>query len=137
MEYQCAVALWFSGLFVRSCYSTYPDQSRERPWRPKSSNDHRRCWSGAARDRWLAVYSAAQDQSSTTCIQPWGTVMLNRMLSAVGKLLAGYLSQPSRRYMPLSTSDPIRLAMVLRPADVLLVEGNTRFSTAIKYLTQS
>ena len=63
--------------------------------------------------------------------------MLSRTLSAVGKLLAGYLSQPSRRYMPVATSDPIRLAMVLRPADVLLVEGNTRFSTAIKYLTQS
>jgi len=63
--------------------------------------------------------------------------MFNRMLSAIGKLLAGYLSQPSRRYMPLSTSDPIRLVMVLRPGDVLLIEGNTRFSTAIKYLTQS
>src|SRR5262249_49936679 len=66
-----------------------------------------------------------------------GTMMFSRMLSAIGKLLAGYLSQPSRRYVPLSTSDPIRLAMVLRPGDVLLIEGNTRFSTAIKYLTQS
>jgi len=63
--------------------------------------------------------------------------MLSRARSALGKLLASYLGQPSRRYMPLATSDPIRLAAALRPADVLLVEGNTRFSTAIKYLTQS
>jgi hypothetical protein len=64
-------------------------------------------------------------------------MMFSRMLSAVGKFLAGYLNQPNPRYIPLSTSDPIRLARVLRPADVLLIEGNTRFSTAIKYLTQS
>jgi len=63
--------------------------------------------------------------------------MFSRTLTAVGKLLAGYLSQPSRHYMPLATSDPARLAKVLRPADVLLVEGNTRLSTAVKYLTQS
>ena len=64
-------------------------------------------------------------------------MMFGRTLSSLGSLLAGYLSQPSRRYMPLTTNDPIRLALALRPADVLLVEGNTRFSTAIKYLTQS
>lgn len=63
--------------------------------------------------------------------------MLGRVLSLVGRLLASYLSKPNRRYSPLATSDPARLAAVLTPADVLLVEGNTRFSTAIKYLTQS
>jgi Permuted papain-like amidase enzyme, YaeF/YiiX, C92 family len=63
--------------------------------------------------------------------------MFGRTLSSLGRLLAGYLSQPSRGYMPLTTNDPIRLALALRPADVLLVEGSTRFSTAIKYLTQS
>jgi hypothetical protein len=63
--------------------------------------------------------------------------MFSRNLSFLGRLLASYLSRPSRRYMPLATSDPIRLAVALRPADVLLVEGNTGFSTAIKYLTQS
>jgi hypothetical protein len=51
--------------------------------------------------------------------------------------LASYLSKPNRRYVPLATSPPAKLAAVLRPADVLLVEGSTRFSTAIKYLTQS
>ncbi|MFN0041503.1 MAG: YiiX/YebB-like N1pC/P60 family cysteine hydrolase [Burkholderiales bacterium] len=61
----------------------------------------------------------------------------NYMCSAIGKALAHYLSEPNRRYRPLATSDPEQLRAVLRPGDVLLVEGNTRLSTAIKYLTQS
>ncbi len=39
-------------------------------------------------------------------------VMVGRTLSSLGRLLANYLSQPSRRYMPLATSDPTRLALV-------------------------
>jgi hypothetical protein len=58
-------------------------------------------------------------------------------LAFLGRALARYLSQPNRRYTPLATSDPARLAAALRPADVLLIEGNSRFSAAIKYLTQS
>ncbi len=59
------------------------------------------------------------------------------LLNAVGGLLARYLSRPNPRYTPLATSPPERLAAALEPCDVLLVEGNTRFSTAIKYLTTS
>ena len=51
--------------------------------------------------------------------------------------LARYLSAPVANYQPLTTSTPNQLASALRPADVLLVEGNTRISNAIKYLTQS
>ena len=51
--------------------------------------------------------------------------------------LARYLSAPVANYQPLTTSPPKQLASTLRPADVLLVEGNTRISNAIKYLTQS
>jgi len=54
-----------------------------------------------------------------------------------GRLLARFLSRPDPRYEPLATSPPDRLAAALHPCDVLLVEGNTRLSTAIKYLTQS
>lgn len=43
----------------------------------------------------------------------------------------------NRRYEPFAISDPGKLAASLRPADVLLVDGNSRVSTAIKYLTQS
>ena len=61
----------------------------------------------------------------------------NFTFSAIGKALARYLTEPNPRYRPLATSDPEQLRAVLRPGDVLLVEGNTRLSTAIKYLTQS
>jgi len=47
------------------------------------------------------------------------------------------LEQPSEGIEPFTPSDPSALASVLQPGDVLLVEGNTRVSGIIKYLTQS
>ena len=61
----------------------------------------------------------------------------NFMCSAAGKALARYLTCPNPNYLPLAIADPDSLRAALRPGDVLLVEGNTRISTAIKYLTQS
>jgi len=63
--------------------------------------------------------------------------MLRHVSSSIGKAVARYLSAPVANYRPLTTSPPSQLASTLRPADVLLVEGNTRISNAIKYLTQS
>lgn len=57
--------------------------------------------------------------------------------SAIGKALARYLSSPLRSFKPLAVTDTNALRRSLCPGDVLLVEGNTRVSTAIKYLTQS
>ena len=37
----------------------------------------------------------------------------------------------------MATADPEAFLRALRPGDIVLVEGNTRISTAIKYLTQS
>ncbi|HEY4163001.1 MAG TPA: YiiX/YebB-like N1pC/P60 family cysteine hydrolase [Dongiaceae bacterium] len=48
-----------------------------------------------------------------------------------------YLSTPSGNYQPFSAPQPKLLARCLQPGDVLLVEGNTRLSAIIKYLTQS
>jgi hypothetical protein len=62
---------------------------------------------------------------------------MNRMLGTAGGLLARYLTRPIRGYEPVATGDPAQLRRMLRPCDVLLVEGNTHVSTAIKYLTQS
>ena len=59
------------------------------------------------------------------------------LLERPGRWLAQYLSRPDPRYAPLATSSAESLGSVLQPCDVLLVEGNTRISTAIKYLTQS
>jgi hypothetical protein len=62
---------------------------------------------------------------------------MRSILSSVGRVVSHYLSQPVQNYRPLTTSVPNLLAPTLRPGDVLLVEGNTRVSGAIKYLTQS
>ena len=51
--------------------------------------------------------------------------------------LVQYLTAPSARYEPFSLLEPNALAACLRPGDVLLVEGDQRFSVAVKYLTQS
>jgi hypothetical protein len=54
----------------------------------------------------------------------------------IGRSLAQYLSKPIGK--PGGSSMDARLvADTLAPGDVLLVEGNTRMSAAIKYLTQS
>jgi hypothetical protein len=55
----------------------------------------------------------------------------------IGRWLAGYLARPRHVH---STAVPTARALLqncLRPGDVLLVEGNSRVSTAVKYLTQS
>ena len=57
--------------------------------------------------------------------------------SSMGKALARYLSSPVRGFRPVAITDMDALRRSLRPGDVLLVEGDTRISTAIKYLTQS
>jgi hypothetical protein len=63
--------------------------------------------------------------------------MVRRISTALGRAIGRYLSEPVRRYRPLTTSAPELLAATLQPGDILLVEGNTRVSAAIKYLTQS
>lgn len=60
-----------------------------------------------------------------------------RMFERIGGWLAAYLSHPIRGFAPLATYSAAQLRASLEPADVLLVEGNLRISTAIKYLTQS
>jgi len=59
------------------------------------------------------------------------------MLDTIGKLLAGYLEKEVPGYEPFTPSDPEHLRSVIAPGDVLLVEGNSRISGIIKYLTQS
>jgi hypothetical protein len=55
----------------------------------------------------------------------------------IGKALARFLSTPRAASQTGTPSDPEKLLASLRPGDVLLVEGASRISTAIKYLTQS
>jgi len=59
------------------------------------------------------------------------------LFGLAGRAVARYLSRPDPHYAPLATASAERLRAALMPCDVILVEGNTRISTAIKYLTQS
>jgi Permuted papain-like amidase enzyme, YaeF/YiiX, C92 family len=54
-----------------------------------------------------------------------------------GRRLTRYLSKVTAGSGIVAPVDPALLMACLRPGDVLLVEGRTRVSTAIKYLTQS
>ena len=55
----------------------------------------------------------------------------------IGGLLSRYLSQRTQLPSAAAATDPDKLLSCIRPGDVLLVEGQTRISVAIKYLTQS
>jgi len=58
-------------------------------------------------------------------------------MNKLTRFLGRYLDTPLRNYKAVSTSPSGLLTSVLQTGDVLLVEGNTRISVAIKYLTQS
>lgn len=62
---------------------------------------------------------------------------MNTVSGFLGHRLARFLSRESPRHDVLSTTSGARLMALMQPGDVLLVDGNTRISTAIKYLTQS
>jgi hypothetical protein len=62
---------------------------------------------------------------------------LKALAWSLGRRLARFLAQPRHVHSTSAPADLGRLRACLRPGDVLLVEGNSRISTAIKYLTQS
>lgn len=55
----------------------------------------------------------------------------------LGLWMAARLQRETSGYQPYTPSDPDTLYRTLRPGDILLVEGNSKVSAAIKYLTQS
>lgn len=68
---------------------------------------------------------------------PFTNHLPDTVLDRIGRRLARKLNSPGSGYRPYTSSDFETLCRVLRPGDVLLVEGGERISTAIKYLTQS
>ncbi|MCP5246348.1 MAG: lipo-like protein [Burkholderiales bacterium] len=54
-----------------------------------------------------------------------------------GNLLASYLTAPLKKTTHIAAVSQEMLNATLQPGDVLLVDGNTRLSVPIKYLTQS
>lgn len=63
--------------------------------------------------------------------------MLNSLTRAIGERLATFLTKSLPGYQRLDTVAIDDIAAALQKGDVLLVDGNSRISTAIKYLTQS
>ncbi|WJY21788.1 YiiX/YebB-like N1pC/P60 family cysteine hydrolase [Fontisubflavum oceani] len=59
------------------------------------------------------------------------------LLDRIGRRMARKLNRQSSGYQPYTPSDFPTLCRVLRPGDVILIEGSERISNAIKYLTQS
>lgn len=62
---------------------------------------------------------------------------MNIIFQKLGTGLARFLTKPHRSYERFSVLNQEQLLQTLAPGDLLLVEGNSRVSTAIKYLTQS
>ncbi len=62
---------------------------------------------------------------------------MNRLLETLGDRIAAYLSASRPHGAMVAIVPPDLLAATLRPGDVLLVEGESRISMPIKFLTQS
>jgi len=63
--------------------------------------------------------------------------MLISMARRLGSGLARFLNRSTGVYEQFAVTPIGRLRAVLEPGDVLLIEGNTRISSVIKYVTQS
>ena len=63
--------------------------------------------------------------------------MVNSISEAIGRRLAAFLTKPLPGYQRFDTVSVADVAAVLQPGDIVLVDGNTRISTAVKFLTQS
>jgi len=66
---------------------------------------------------------------------PFG--VFNKAREMIGSGLARYLTKTIKCYTSFSSHESPRLHQYLQPGDILLVEGDTRISNVIKYLTQS
>jgi len=62
---------------------------------------------------------------------------MNRVSTALGRAIARYIEKQTSGYVLLSAVSSAKVRACLQPGDVVLVEGDRRISTAIKYLTQS
>lgn len=63
--------------------------------------------------------------------------MLDRLSAYVSSAILHFLAQPTQQYAPFLAPAPDVLKRALQPGDILLIEGNTRLSAIIKFLTQS
>src|ERR1700675_2313544 len=64
-------------------------------------------------------------------------LMFDKIEAYLSAKILKYLAQPTGRYAPFYAPDPEVVRNALQPGDILLIEGNSRLSATIKYLTQS
>ena len=65
------------------------------------------------------------------------TATVDTTLDRIGRWMAARLRRETSGYEPYTPSDPETLRAVLKPGDVLLVEGHQYISMVIEYLTMS
>src|SRR5471030_1623795 len=63
--------------------------------------------------------------------------MFDSLKEAISARILRFLAKPTARYAPFFAPDPAVLRGTLQSGDVVLIEGNTRLSAIIKFLTQS
>jgi hypothetical protein len=63
--------------------------------------------------------------------------MFDKLKERISAAILRFLSKPTVRYAPFFAPDPEVLKAALELGDVVLIEGNTRLSAIIKFLTQS
>jgi hypothetical protein len=63
--------------------------------------------------------------------------MFDRVREFIGAAILRYLAKPTKRYAPFFSPDPEVFCHALQPGDIVLIEGNSRLSAIIKFLTQS
>jgi hypothetical protein len=63
--------------------------------------------------------------------------MFDTLREHISRAILRYLSKPTKRYAPFFSPDPDVFRRALQPGDIVLIEGNTRLSAVIKFLTQS
>ena len=62
---------------------------------------------------------------------------MNGFAATIGSIIARFLQGHANGPYPHPAADLAAMRSIIAPGDVVLVEGNRRISTAIKYLTQS
>ena len=76
-------------------------------------------------------------QAKYLCPQVGLRLMFDKIEAYLTAEILKYLAQPTGRYAPFYAPDPQVVRNALQPGDILLIEGNSRLSATIKYLTQS
>src|SRR5512145_16618 len=83
-----------------------------------------------------AILPGREKYCSTPAGSIFGARVMTWVLDRVGRHIAAYLQRPAPGYEPFTPADPTALQALIKPGDILLIEGRTHIAGVIKYLTQ-